>query len=330
MNKNNKNIFIVFICILTVALVAVFFLTRTEATLPPAVIVATPPPAPLPPPPPPPDPVLIGKATTSFKGSSAGRKHNIVLSSGELNGSIILPGQEFSFNDTLGEETEEDGYVVAGVLVDGKKVDGIGGGTCQVSTTIFRAALNAGLPITKRIGHSRVVGYYGPGLDATVASPYVDLVFMNDTGYEIEVRSKIVEDTVTFELYGVSDGRTSTLSKVDISKRVPAPEPKYEPSPLYIEGKTICTEEPEGGMTTRVTYTVTLADSTIREKIFKTIYYPVEGTCFIGTKPAPPPAPPTPSTPPPYKGTLDSLPPPTPPMSPTPTATSAQTPAPAN
>ena len=100
----------------------------------------------------------------------------------KITGILIAPGQEFSTANTIGEVTEEEGFVKEYVITGGQTVKELGGGLCQLATTLFRMALNTGLPITERVNHAYVIPYYGPGLDATVYGPHPDFRFVNDTG----------------------------------------------------------------------------------------------------------------------------------------------------
>lgn len=146
---------------------------------------------------------LLGKGTSNFFGSPKNRIHNIKLASSILNGILIGPGEVFSFNKTLGPTTPERGFLPELVIKKNETVPEYGGGVCQVSTTLFRAAVFAGLEIIERHPHSFPVRYYNPqGFDATVYWPGVDLKFKNNTGGWILVQSKIKGYNLTFEIYG--------------------------------------------------------------------------------------------------------------------------------
>lgn len=129
----------------------------------------------------PPADVLIGQAETPLLDDSASRVENINLACGAINGVVIYPGGSFSFNETVGRRTEANGYGDAPVLVNGHKEDGCGGGVCQVSSTLYMAALEAGLQIDERHPHSHGVGYAPEGKDATVVFGEKDLAFTNNT-----------------------------------------------------------------------------------------------------------------------------------------------------
>ena len=151
---------------------------------------------------------LLGRGESSFAGSPNSRKHNIALGASQYQGLLIKPGEEFSFNKSLGEVTATEGYLPELVIKNNQTVPEYGGGLCQVSTTLFRAAVYSGLEITKRSNHSYPVVYYGtPGFDATIYPPSPDLAFKNNTPGYILIQQKIEGSKLTFEIYGQNDGR---------------------------------------------------------------------------------------------------------------------------
>lgn len=165
---------------------------------------------------------LIAKGESNFKGSPKNRRHNIKVGTEKFSGILVKPSEEFSFNTILGEVGPEQGYLPELVIKQNKTIPEYGGGLCQVSTTVFRAALNAGLPITERKSHAYVVRYYGtPGMDATIYPPHPDLRFKNDTPAHILIQPKLKGDDLTFEFYGTSDGRESKLIGPTVYDRQP-------------------------------------------------------------------------------------------------------------
>lgn len=134
---------------------------------------------------------LIDREIGSFRtwiSGSGGRVTNIILATASLNNCLLLPGEVFSFNKANGPRTAERGYRHAPVIVGGAVVPGLGGGVCQVSTTLYNAVLRAGLEVVERYPHSRPVGYVPPGMDATVADS-LDFKFRNSTDRPILIRS---------------------------------------------------------------------------------------------------------------------------------------------
>jgi vancomycin resistance protein YoaR len=172
---------------------------------------------------------LISERTTWFYGSSDARKRNIARSAANFYGIVIAPGEEFSFNKYLGTISEDDGYEEGLIIFGGQTIKGIGGGICQVSTTVFQTVFFAGFPVTERWQHGYMLGYYndgeGPGMDATVYSPLVDFKFVNNTPYHLLIENYYneVEESLTFKFYSTSMGRTVEKSGPLFENIVPAP-----------------------------------------------------------------------------------------------------------
>lgn len=155
---------------------------------------------------------LLAKGESDFHGSSNARIHNIKTGASRFNGFIIKPGEEFSFNKILGDVDDKTGYLPEMVIKGGETIPEYGGGLCQLSTTVFRAAILAGLPITERRPHSFPVKYYSPqGFDSTIYPGVSDLKFINDTGSHILLQTRISGTKLIVELYGSSDGRQVAL-----------------------------------------------------------------------------------------------------------------------
>lgn len=153
---------------------------------------------------------LIGEGISYFPGSTWQRMQNIRVGTSKYQGILIKPGQVFSFGEYLGEVGAAQGYAESKVILDGKQEFQYGGGLCQVSSTMFRAALNAGLPIVQRTNHAFQVSYYTqpygvPGVDATIYYPEVDLKFKNDTSKHILVQAELSGTTLVFRFYGTKE-----------------------------------------------------------------------------------------------------------------------------
>src|SRR5207245_4053367 len=125
-----------------------------------------------------------------------------------VDGKLIGPGETFSFNGTTGERSAAKGFLEAPVIVNGELSTGLGGGVCQVSTTVFNAAYDAGLKITERTNHALYISHYPQGRDATVDYPDVDLKFVNDTGHWILLRTFVGSSSLVVSLYGAPQHRT--------------------------------------------------------------------------------------------------------------------------
>lgn len=175
----------------------------------------------------------VAEATTYYWGSWPNRRSNIALGAGKLHGIIIAPGEEFSFNQHLGAISPEAGYLEGSVILGGATVTGIGGGICQVSTTMFRAAFSGGYAITERNSHGYRVGYYeyagaGPGLDAAIWQPEVDLRFLNNTPHHLLIESSFLgaQDALQFRIYSSPHWR-AVIDAPIIRDIVSAPAEKY-------------------------------------------------------------------------------------------------------
>lgn len=151
---------------------------------------------------------LLSRGTSDYGKSPPSRIHNIKVGMSKFNGIILKPGEEFSFNKLLGEVDEIQGYRAELVIKGGQLEREYGGGLCQVSTTVFRAAIMAGLPIAERKPHSFPVQYYNPqGFDSTIYPGIVDLKFINDTPNHILIQTKVTGSNLSVEIYGTDDGR---------------------------------------------------------------------------------------------------------------------------
>lgn len=151
---------------------------------------------------------FLGSGYSDFTGSPFSRQHNIKTGTAKFDGVLIGPGEEFSFNTLLGDVDAANGYLPELVIKSNKTVPEYGGGLCQVSTTIFRAAINSGLEITERFHHAFPVRYYNPqGFDATIYPPHPDLRFKNDTLNNILFQARLEGTKLYFDIFGTADGR---------------------------------------------------------------------------------------------------------------------------
>ncbi len=180
---------------------------------------------------------LLSEFTTYFDGENAPRVNNIKLSASRISGIILQAGEEFSFNGTVGLRTEENGYESATVIQDGVFTDGIGGGVCQTSTTLFNAALLAGMEITESRNHSLTIGYVPPSLDAMV-SEYSDLKFRNPSPEAVYLLAKVEGEGITFRFYGLPSGSFYKTESVTLEVVSPL-------TPQLIEGESEKVVRPE-------------------------------------------------------------------------------------
>lgn len=235
---------------------------------------------------------LIGYGESKFVGSIASRVHNIGLGASKFNGVLVAPDEVFSFNKTIGDISSLTGYKQSYVIQDGKTILGDGGGVCQVSTTLFRAALNAGLPIQERRSHSYRVTYYEqgtpPGLDATIYSPTTDLKIVNNTGNHLLIQTLFDPDksTLVIEMYGTSDGREVSVSTPVVTSQSPAPEPLYIDDPTLPTGSTKQIDWAASGAKVSFDYKVTREGEILEDQTFYSNYHPWQAKFLRGTGPS--------------------------------------------
>lgn len=165
---------------------------------------------------------VLATYTTQYDASSTNRSHNIELATQKINGTLVHSGEQFSFNAIVGERTAEAGYDDAPVMVDGKLVPGIGGGICQVSSTLFNATYLSGMSIVERTSHYAAVGYVPQGRDATVAYGYLDYIFSNPFSTPVYILATANDGNLTVYVLGAEAGR---LKNVDIQVSSPVPNP---------------------------------------------------------------------------------------------------------
>ncbi|OGD90120.1 hypothetical protein A3D07_03005 [Candidatus Curtissbacteria bacterium RIFCSPHIGHO2_02_FULL_42_15] len=233
---------------------------------------------------------LVGRGISYFSGSIANRIHNISLGAGRISGTIVAPGEVFSFNNSVGEVSAATGYRQAYVISSGKTVLDDGGGICQVSTTVFRAALDAGLPIVKRTAHSYRVGYYEqggykPGIDATVFAPAVDFQFKNDTEHHVLVQTVVdrANAKLQVDFYGTGDDRKVEISQPVVSNITPAPADRYQDDPTLPKGTVKQVDFSAQGAISVFTRKVYKGDKLLIDDVFKSNYRPWQAVFLVGT-----------------------------------------------
>ncbi len=232
---------------------------------------------------------LIGRGTSTYFHSIPGRVHNVVLATSRINGTLVKPGETFSFNTTLGDVSKETGYQTAYIIQSGKTVLGDGGGVCQVSTTLFRSILDAGLPVDERRAHAYRVGYYeqnsSPGIDATVYYPTTDFKFTNDTDNHILITAKADPKnySLVFELYGTKDGREASITKPIVSGVSAPPPDLYQDDPTLPAGTVKQVDFKAWGAKVTFNYSVKKEGKEIYNKTFVSSYKPWQAVYLRGT-----------------------------------------------
>ena len=232
--------------------------------------------------------------STYFRGSSTPRIQNIKTAAESFHGLLIAPGETFSMGQALGDVSLDNGYAEALIIYGNQTIKGVGGGVCQVSTTLFRTAFFAGFPIVERAAHAYRVSYYEQningidpdlaGLDATVYFPLVDMKFVNDTPYWLLMETYVNEGArrITWKFYSTSDGRTVDWSTTGPVNRVPAPDPEFRENPDLQPGDVKQTDWAAEGADVQVVRSVSRGGQLINQDYFNTHYAPWQAVCEYG------------------------------------------------
>jgi len=233
--------------------------------------------------------------TTYFYGSSSERIQNIVAAAGPFHGVLVAPGETFSMGNTLGDVSLENGFAEALIIYGGRTIKGVGGGVCQVSTTLFRTVFFAGFPVVERYPHAYRVSYYEKtisgdidpnlaGLDATVYFPLVDFKFTNDTPYWMlmETYVDVSARTLTWKIYSTSDGRSVTWETTGPTNVVPPPSPVFEENAELKAEQIRQIDYPAQGADVNVTRTVWREGQIYFSDNVPTHYQPWSAVCEYG------------------------------------------------
>lgn len=232
-------------------------------------------------------PQILGTFSTTYNTSNQNRITNLKLASEKIDGTIILPGETFSYNKVVGERTIAKGYKEAAVYAGGKVVDGIGGGICQLSSTLYNSVLYANLEITSRSNHRFLTSYVTAGRDATVSWGTIDFCFKNTRSYPIKITSEVKNGVVTTSIYGIKEEKEY---EVVIESKVTEVIPY---STKYVKDSTLKEDEEEivqygANGAKSETYKIVKYNGIVvsREQISSDIYSPLERIVKRGTKKA--------------------------------------------
>ncbi len=237
---------------------------------------------------------LVFQETSYFYGSDSARIQNIDTASSQFHGLLIPPGETFSMAEALGNVSLENGYAEALIIYGDQTIQGVGGGVCQVSTTLFRTAFFAGFPIVERHAHAYRVGYYEmrrdgskdpnlAGLDATVYVPIVDLKFINDTDNWLLMETYMGQYTsLTWKFYSTSDGRTVDWNTTGPTNIIPAPDPVYRENPDLNPGEIEQVDYAADGAEINITRTVYRNGTVLFSDSFYTLFQPWQAVFEYG------------------------------------------------
>ena len=245
---------------------------------------------------------LVYSYTSYFRGSSAARMQNIQAAAAQFDGLLVPPNSVFSMGSAIGDISLENGYAEALIIYNGQTITGVGGGVCQVSTTLFRTAFLAGYPIVERHAHAYRVYYYEEsdtpgapdvslaGLDATVYFPLVDFKFKNDRPYWLLMRTVFNPDnySLTWYFYSGDDGRTVKWQNLGLRNVTPAPDPLFQEDSSLGANQMVQTDWPEDGADITITRQVTRGSEVLFSDTIRTVYEPWQAVCKYGSGTADP------------------------------------------
>ncbi len=238
---------------------------------------------------------LVSEQTTYFYGSPAARLQNIQTAAARFNGLLVPPNSTFSMGQYIGDISLDNGYAEALIIYGGQTITGVGGGVCQVSTTLFRAALFGGYPIVERHSHAYRVHYYEQtstgadnpllaGIDATVYFPLVDFKFNNDRPYWLLMETVFDAQhySLTWKFYSTDDGRTVKIDASGPQNIVPAPKPVVEENSDFSTGEIQQVDWAADGADVLVKRTVMRGNTLMFSDQFSTHYEPWAAVCQYG------------------------------------------------
>jgi vancomycin resistance protein YoaR len=229
----------------------------------------------------------VASATTDMGASSPNRVHNVHLMADMLDGHVIAPGATFSFNAAVGERTVERGFREGQAIADGLLIPSIGGGVCQVATTVFGGAFHGGYPVSQRVNHSFHIAHYGVGMDAAVAWGGPDLVFTNDSAHAVLIRMSYTDSTLTTGFYSTPRGLTVESSTSEPTA-VRQPRTRYLLDPDLAGTAAERRTRGEQGFDVTVERVVRRDGEVVRRDTFRSSYDPEDVVVHVGPEFAPP------------------------------------------
>jgi len=238
---------------------------------------------------------LVSSQTSYFSGSGSSRMNNIATAAAKFHGIFIAPGETLSMAEQLGDVSLDEGYSEAWIILGDRTIKGVGGGVCQVSTTLFRTVFFGGYQVVERHPHAYRVLYYEQnpngsnnpklaGLDATVYVPIVDFKFTNDSDHWLLMETYVPEGyrQLTWKFYSTSDGRTVNMSTTGLENKKDPPDPIYEENSDLKKGEIKQVDWAVDGATVTITRDVFRDGQKLWQDIFKTKYQPWAAICQYG------------------------------------------------
>lgn len=192
-------------------------------------------------------PYLISSFSTKYDASNINRSTNLAIATNKINGKVLMPGEVFSFNKIVGKRTVEEGYKDAKIYADGGVVDGLAGGICQISSTLYNAVLLANLEIVERRNHSYPTSYVSVGRDATVVYGAIDFQFKNSRNYPIKIEASVKNGIAEFKIHGMQEENEYEIKLIPITTSSIPYATQYVPNPTLAPGQQIITQNGHAG-----------------------------------------------------------------------------------
>lgn len=228
-------------------------------------------------------PYLISSYSTKYDASNVNRSGNLKIAADKINGTVLMPGEEFSYNEVVGKRTIEEGYRNAKIYENGQVVDGLAGGICQISSTLYNAVLLANLEITERRNHSYTTSYVPAGRDATVVYGTQDFKFKNSRTYPIKIEANVANGIAEFKIHGIKEEIEYEIKIIPVTTQtIPYPT-EFVPDPALVPGQQVVTQAGHSGYKVTTYIEKRLAGAVISKEVLSNdTYNPMKTVINIG------------------------------------------------
>ncbi len=235
-------------------------------------------------------PYEVSSFSTKYDASNINRSTNLAIAANKINGKVLMPGEEFSYNKVVGKRTVEEGYKDAKIYADGGVVDGLAGGICQISSTLYNAALLANLEITERRNHSYPTSYLPVGRDATVVYGVIDLKFKNTRKFPIKIEASVKNGVATFVIHGIKEEKEYEIKILPTTTATLGHGTQTIPDPSLPAGQQVVKQSGHAGYKVTTYIERTCDGETKREVLSNDTYQPMATIIRVGTAGAVDPA----------------------------------------
>ena len=228
-------------------------------------------------------PYLISEFSTKYDASNINRSQNLAIAAGKINGTVLMPGEEFSFNQVVGKRTIEEGYKDAKIYQDGQVVDGLAGGICQISSTLYNTVVKANLEVTERRNHSFTTSYIRAGQDATVVYGVIDFKFKNTRTYPIKISASVNSGIAEFKINGIKEEVEYDISLYPVTTGTIPYSTQYIPDPSLAPGQQVTVQRGASGYKVTTYKDVKLDGKLVSRELYTTdTYSPMKAIVRVG------------------------------------------------